>query len=215
MREKLREYIDILFARAAPTARNAELREEVLQNTLDHYDDLLREGKSEQDAYRAAVDAVGDLSALIELEQPAFTRPLYETPAPVHPAYTPVAPSAEEDTPEEPYAQTERAEKHARRGVQSAVWLLALAAYFVLSFRTGAWHVTWVIFLLAPALSALAAGAHTRRAAVGALWSGMTALYFLLSFATGKWHLTWIVFLIAAAATGLLRAIYDYKEAGK
>ena len=214
MREKLREYIDILFSRAALTVENAELKEEVLQNTLEHFDDLLREGRSEQEAYRAAVDAVGDLSGLIELEKPDFTKPLYERPAPVHPAYAPGRRvTEEEDADEMPYEPEAKAGKYRRRGVRGGIWLLALAAYFLLSFRTGAWHLTWVIFLIAPALCALASGTRTRGGAVAALWLGITAVYFLLSFATGLWHLTWIVFLIAAAATGLLCALLDYKEA--
>lgn len=216
MREKLREYIDVLFSRAALTVENAELKEEVLQNTLEHFDDLLREGRSEQDAYRAAVDAVGDLSGLIELEKPNYTKPIYEKPAPVHPAYTPGGSVAEdEEADETPYEPEAKAEKHRRRGVRGGIWLLALAAYFLVSFRTGAWHLTWLIFLVTPALCALTTGTRTRGGAVTVLWLGMTALYFLLSFATGLWHLTWIVFLIAVAATGLLCALLDYKEAEK
>ena len=46
-----------------------------------------------------------------------------------------------------------------RRMVRSncigAMWMFMLAAYFVVSFATGAWHVTWVMFLIAAALSCM------------------------------------------------------------
>ena len=34
------------------------------------------------------------------------------------------------------------------KSVNSAVWMLAVVAYIVISFGTGAWHITWVIFLI-------------------------------------------------------------------
>ena len=41
MREQLRETIDRLFRDAPQTAKTAEIKEEILQNLLDKYDDLL------------------------------------------------------------------------------------------------------------------------------------------------------------------------------
>ena len=48
MKERLRVYVQGLFRGAALTIQNAELKEEILQNTLEHYDDLLAEGKIRQ-----------------------------------------------------------------------------------------------------------------------------------------------------------------------
>ena len=66
MKQKLTEYVDALFRSAALTVRNAELKEEILQNTLEKYDDLIADGKTPDEAYRAAVDGIGDISGLIE-----------------------------------------------------------------------------------------------------------------------------------------------------
>lgn len=38
------------------------------------------------------------------------------------------------------------------KAIRSAYWPLVLAVYFLLSFGTGKWHVTWIIFLIAPAV---------------------------------------------------------------
>ena len=39
--------------------------------------------------------------------------------------------------------------------VNSIVWILSVVAYIIVSFKTGAWHITWVIFLIAIAISSL------------------------------------------------------------
>lgn len=66
MKEQIEAYINGLFADATLTIRNAELRQEILQHTLDRYDDLLASGLGEQDAYEQAVAGIGDISDLYE-----------------------------------------------------------------------------------------------------------------------------------------------------
>lgn len=65
MRERLKQYIERLFAHAPSTQSARELKEEMLQNLLDKYDDLIREGKSEEAAYEQAITGIGDVSGLI------------------------------------------------------------------------------------------------------------------------------------------------------
>ena len=66
MREQIQAYVNGLFADAALTIRNAEVRQEILQHTLDRYDDLVASGKPEQKAYDEAVAGIGDVSELYE-----------------------------------------------------------------------------------------------------------------------------------------------------
>ena len=61
MNEKLRHYIDDLFANAPSTVRAVELKEEMYQNLMDKYNDLINEGKSEESAYNIAVASIGDV----------------------------------------------------------------------------------------------------------------------------------------------------------
>ena len=84
MREKLEAYVGQLFADAALTIRNAEVKQEILQHTLDRYDDLIAAGKSEQEAYDEAVGGIGDVSGLYEHKKPeaAAEHKTREFPAP-------------------------------------------------------------------------------------------------------------------------------------
>lgn len=66
MREQLIAYVQKLFDRAADTLRNRELQEEILQNTLDRYDDLVSQGVPEETAYAQAVEQIGDVRKLWE-----------------------------------------------------------------------------------------------------------------------------------------------------
>ena len=62
MREKLKSYVELLFA---GTTGTEEMRQEILQNTLDRYDDLIAQGKTPEEAYRQAVAGIGDIEALL------------------------------------------------------------------------------------------------------------------------------------------------------
>lgn len=41
------------------------------------------------------------------------------------------------------------------KSIRSMVWSLTTAIYFIVSFTTGAWYITWVIFLIGSAVSSL------------------------------------------------------------
>lgn len=45
--------------------------------------------------------------------------------------------------------------KQLLKAIRSAYWPLVLAVYFLLSFGTGKWSVTWIIFLIAPAVDGI------------------------------------------------------------
>lgn len=45
--------------------------------------------------------------------------------------------------------------KQLLKAIRSAYWPLVLALYFLLSFGTGQWHVTWILFLIAPAVDGI------------------------------------------------------------
>ena len=41
------------------------------------------------------------------------------------------------------------------KSIKSLIWAIGLAAYFIVSFSTGAWYVTWVIFPIIGAVQGL------------------------------------------------------------
>ena len=66
MKERIKEYIDLIFAEAPECAKTREMKEEMFANVSERYDDLINEGKSEAVAYNICISGIGDISELIE-----------------------------------------------------------------------------------------------------------------------------------------------------
>ena len=70
MKDKLKEFMDTVFAdaerRAPGNRRLQELKEEMLRNLCDRYDDLVANGKTPAAAYNIAVTGVGDVTELLD-----------------------------------------------------------------------------------------------------------------------------------------------------
>ena len=203
MNEKLRRYIDDLFANAPSTVRAVELKEELFQNLTDKYNDLIAEGKSEEAAYNIAIASIGDVDSLISglsgtksVESQASKKrsgifvsiaiALYIlSPVPViwiqneagvvllflfvavatalliYNGVTREKYVKTDDTMVEEFKEWKQNGKQKGKAVNAIVgsfWLIAVCVYIVVSFMTGAWHITWIIFLIAAAVSSLIKG---------------------------------------------------------
>ena len=66
MKEKLKDYIEMIFADAPDCLRTRELKEEMYANVCDKYDDLIAEGKSPAAAYNISIASIGDISDLLD-----------------------------------------------------------------------------------------------------------------------------------------------------
>lgn len=66
MRDKIEAYIEELFWKAPNTPQTRDLKEEILGNTLEKYEDLLAGGMDEDSAYRSAIAGIGDVDELIK-----------------------------------------------------------------------------------------------------------------------------------------------------
>ena len=67
MREQLEQYVNLLFAGAADSE---DIKQEILQNTLDRYDDLVAQGKVPEAAYRLAISGIGDINEILGTNVP-------------------------------------------------------------------------------------------------------------------------------------------------
>ena len=66
MNEKLRNYVNILFAAAPKTAKAEEIKEELLTNLNDKYNDLLANGYDSAAAFNLALAGIGDVDELFK-----------------------------------------------------------------------------------------------------------------------------------------------------
>ena len=205
MREQLIQYVQLLFAGAADCD---DTRQEILQNTLDRYDDLIAAGKTPEAAYRLAIMGIGDINEILGRAPGA-------TPLP--------APAVK---PEEQHTPV----KKLLRAIAIGLYILCPIPLFVLS---GMWNMgipglcgTLTLVAVATVLIILGAKKETENADVepgtpqsalaksinGLIWAIGLAIYFIVSFLTGAWYITWVIFPITAAVQGLVKAILDLKE---
>ncbi len=209
MRDQLKQYVELLFA-GAPNSE--DIKQEILQNTLDRYDDLLAEGKVPEAAYRLAITGIGDIQEILG------TKPLSSASNP-----TQAAKAEPEDT----------LIKKLLRAVAVALYILCPVPLFILSdfgMDTIGLCGTLAIVAVATVLIMLGARKETkqekeaeyltpdkqlRKSIDQLIWAIGLAVYFVMSFATNAWYITWILFPLIGAVQGLVKAILDLKEANK
>ena len=221
MEDKLRKHVDGLFEGVAPTRKAVELKEEMIQNLNDKYNDLLSDGKTPEAAYNIAVAGIGDVSGLLrELETERAA-----------------APNA---------VELEAARR--RSGLFTAIavmlYILSVLPLIILdeigsiySSRIGV-PVMFVFIAAATGLLVynnitkprIRKGSDTvveefrewqtdmhhrkslRRSISGALWSVLVALFFIISFITNAWHVTWIIFVLGAALEAIINIFFSLKK---
>ncbi len=206
MQEKIRNHINELFAEAPKTRKAMDLKEEMTQNTIEKYEDLIREGYSEEDALQNVIHSIGDVTELFQdlEERNLLTLPekdrqkkalltaisvglyilagvafvyfqfiatvsyndelgllglviagaicipptcMLVYAANMYPNYQ----KRKEESLVELYKEarySSNQEKAIKRSVSVIIWTIILVSYFIISFATDAWYITWVIFLI-------------------------------------------------------------------
>jgi hypothetical protein len=210
MEANIRNYVETLFNNTPPSRKAVELKEEMIQNLNEKYNDLIAEGKTPEAAYNIAIAGIGDVSGLLKDLQREMVNPevyaaarqksammtaisimlyiLSVVPLIALASFIPGDAAAiigvvimfvfiaaatglliyngmtkpkylkTEDTMVEDFKQwqsSNQEKKSLRSSVSSAVWALIVALYFLVSFVTGAWHLTWLIFILGAAVQSL------------------------------------------------------------
>ena len=208
MKDQLTQYVELLFAGAAGAE---EIKQEILQNTLDRYDDLVAQGKSPQAAYSLAIAGIGDITEI--LGKPAQEPVKRETPA--------------EEKAEKPMW------KKLMRAVAVFLYIISAIPLFILTefgMETLGLCGTIAIAAVATVLIMLSSDGkkegnrrpdrkEPRHPAYKIIDSVSTVvmfvLYFGISFQTGAWYITWLIFPIFACIDGVVKAVFDLMEEKK
>ena len=69
MNSKLKAYVEMLFAGKPDTSNVRDAKEELLSNLNDKYNDLIKNGKSETDAYQLVISGIGEIDELFQTPQ--------------------------------------------------------------------------------------------------------------------------------------------------
>jgi hypothetical protein len=213
MREQLVSYVNLLFAGATDTD---DIKQEILQNTLDRYDDLVAQGKAPEAAYRLAISGIGDINEILGQEKPEVT----------------VTQPTSEPSPE---VKAEEKENKTRRAAAIAFYIASPIPLFALGNEIG---LSLMLLLIAAATALIIMSGKKETAspaestpvptstpkrspeaeklvkAIGNVNLAVClAIYLVMSFLTGAWIITWLLFPLSASIHGLIVACIDLKEA--
>ncbi len=209
MRAQLIQYVDLLFA---GTKDCEDIHQEILQNTLDRYDDLIIEGKTPEAAYRLAILGIGDINEILG------------APSPVSSSR---ASTADKKVVE--FLDEDSQKKKLMRAIAIGLYILCPVPLIICGalFNNGVLGVTSLLAMVAVATVLLIMGSPKEEEqpeekesplekSIGNLiWAIGLAAYFAISFLTGAWHITWVIFPLIGAVKGLIKAILDLKEAAE
>ena len=202
MREQLAQYVNLLFA---GTPDSEDMQQEILQNTLDRYDDLIDQGKSPEAAYRLAISGIGDINELMGASSPA---------------------PAETENVDYRGRPLPSAKKKTMQAVAIGMYICCVVPVIALgNVGEGILGVCLMFLLIAAATVLMVLSADkseekkesvvldpVRKSVQNILSTVALVLFLGLSFVTQAWHITWLVFPIAGAIKGLIFAILDLKE---
>lgn len=218
MRDQLIQYVNLLFA---GTSGANEIKQEILQNTLDRYDDLLSQGKTPQAAYQQAISGIGDIGEILSSQpvQPVqHAQPAQSQPSPAFPS---------RPASSEPVETADDYKKKLYKAVAIALFILSAIPLILLEDAFG---LCICLAMVAAGVGLLVATGkeskedaesepvpEQRRSALnrgitGGIWGVTVPAYLLVSFLTGDWHITWMIFPIVGCLCGLIDAIFDLNK---
>ncbi|MGL5676591.1 MAG: permease prefix domain 1-containing protein [Cellulosilyticaceae bacterium] len=222
MNKRIKEFIDQLFAHTPHTTYVEELKEEMLTNLCDKYEDLLVEGKSKDEAYMIVTASVGDIRELVSgIDESAVMITTKDL-------------------------EVRRKKSALITSIAVAMYILC-GAIMVAMGVLGDYNpmapvigVVIVIMIVAGATGMLIYDnatkpevlkddyqAKVRKEAMTpaqkrndtikdavstVLWVGTVAVYLIINFVVRAWDYSWIIFIIAAAIQCIINLIFKLKE---
>jgi len=235
MKENIRKHVNELFQDAPNTKRAFDLKDELIINLQDKYDDLISNGRTEEESYETVIAGIGDVSELIAN---------LETSNPMN----------------DEVVKKERKKTALVVSICVGLYMLAIVSAIVVSSISEAIYLANLpddtsdfvynfMEMLAPISLFIISGIPTciliyhfmsrpkyskldttlveefkewkadkekdnsiRKAISSILWPIIVSLYFIISFAFNSWAFSWIIYLIGGAIENMITLYFKLKE---
>lgn len=216
MSKKIDNYIDVLFSEIPRSKKAAELKEELRSNMNERYDDYIRQGQSEAQAYSQTVANMGDVDEMLASVIP--------------------------DEQFKKEAERHRVRNARNVGIAVALYIIGGAVVVGSSlFESDAASILSVVILLLLAAVATGLIVYTNMSTpreyqdynrmdddrdysmkspeekrlsnmMSLYWVVIPCIYLAWSFLTFDWHITWIIWPIAGVLSGIIKTIYRMRN---
>lgn len=212
--DKVKNYVDELFKDAPSTKKTRELKEELLLDLEEKYNDLIKDGKKESVAYNAVISGIGDIDELLNMNV-----------------------SIEQDT------NKLRKKNALVVSVCVGLYILAFIVAIILDEVVNADDaITGITFFAIGGISTCILIYNNmskpkylkkddtmveefrewkenknkddaiRKSISSILWTLIVIFYFVISFATMACYITWIIFIIGGLIEEVINLIFKIKE---
>ena len=213
MKQQIQSYVDTLFANTQNKPCILEIKEELLANLNEKYDDLIVSGKDENEAYSIVISGIGDINSLLE-----------------------------DMGGKDEYKLLETENKKVARGLFTAMGVALYILSFVpvillqnIDYSDAGAAIMFAIWAIATGIIVYGNIANKTKyikkdssfveeykekvsssgdrgklmsALSSALWPLIVTIYLTISFLTEKWHITWIIFLLGLVAQQFIALIF-------
>jgi hypothetical protein len=224
MHENLSNHLELLFENAPKTRRAFELKEELLANSVERYNDLISSGVTSENAYKNVINSIGNVSELFK--------------------------GLDEMSSNEIKEADEKIKKLAIiKTVAVGIYIFSVFVLIFSALLEDIIHTNFDVALLGFLIMILidivptcmlvyisSVYPHYRKqddtvvenfkewksethksksikgAVITVLWTLTVLLYFAISFATFAWYATWIIFLVAICAQAVIELVFRLKE---
>lgn len=225
MNSKIKNYVEGLFSDIPGSKKANELKEELLSNMSERFDDYILEGKTENQAYSLVISSLGDIDEML----------------------AEVMPDAE--FVQKAHFYRNRNAKNTAIGVAmyiiGAVFLIGLGGLGGLIGNEDLYGVIGLLILLL--ISAVATGiiiytnmstppeyqdynnqtnkqsnnqssvvtgkqGRLLKSILSMYWTLITFIYLAISFLTGRWDITWLIWILAAVFGEIIKTIFELRS---
>lgn len=213
---KIRAYITRAFEDVPRTKKSMEMQEELISNLIEKFNDQLKLGKSEEEAYTNVIAGIGDLS---ELTEGLRERQILSGPTP-----------------------TERKHNALIIAISVMIYILSpiVLIVFVESFGQETLGLALMFGMVAIATGLIVYNQVSKpkyvaeeetmveefkewksgrqknksiyEAFSSAFWLIVVALYLYISFTYMNWHYSWIIFILASAIQNIFKAMLEMRH---
>lgn len=219
MISRIRSYIERAFEEVPKSKKSTELQEELISNMIEKYNDQLKLGRTEEEAYTTVIAGLGDIGELADglRERQVLSQP------------------------------TAAERRKSALLVAIAVSIYILSPVVLIAFAAGLHMeiagVSLMLVLVAVATGLLVyngaskpsyareeetyveefkewkTGRSREKSITNSFFAGFSlivvAIYLIVSFSYGAWAYSWIIFIVAAAMRNIAMAVIRMREVKK
>ncbi|HHX60248.1 MAG TPA: hypothetical protein GX707_05855 [Epulopiscium sp.] len=220
MNSKIKNYVEVLFSDIPRSKKANELKEEILSNMSERFEDYIKTGKTENQAYSLVISSLGDIDEMLAEVMPS-----------------------DEFLKSANYYRKRNAKNTAisvAMYIIGAVFLIGFGGIGQLLGNEELYGIIGLLILLV--ISAIATGIiiysnmsmpleykdynekitkeftaidnkHSRllKNILSIYWLIMTFIYLAISFLTGQWGITWIIWILAAVFESIIKTIFEMR----